>query len=209
MQFSVRHWIPGRIRLHVPALGSNTPATGKVVAWLAAQDGISGARVNHACATLVVTYDETRRALIERMLAYLVWVSPRDLVTLVDADEPDPPSPAVGGGRQVTIVPATVQAPDTIQPLEPAATPAKPPPKLGPSVLALPTLSLALAFSGNPLAHRGQRAADALERGADRQARLGHLEPGTAAECRLPRYAGDRRLDRARRITSPAASSPG
>ncbi len=158
MQFSVRHWIPGRIRLHVPALGSNTPAIGKVVTWLAAQDGISGARVNHACATLVVTYDETRRALIERMLAYLVWLSPRDLVTLVDTDDPAPPSPAVGASRQVAIVRATAQArdtvqpPGTIQPLEPAPTPVKPPPKLGPSVLALPTVSLALALTANPLA---------------------------------------------------------
>jgi heavy metal translocating P-type ATPase len=92
------------------------------------------------------------------MLAYLVWLSPRDLVTLVDADDPAPPSPAVASPRQVAIVPATmqprhaVQPPGTTQPLEPAPTPAKPPPKLGPSVLALPTVSLALAFTGNPLA---------------------------------------------------------
>src|SRR5208282_6000766 len=88
MQFSVRHWIPGRIRLHVPALANSPRATAKVVAWLADQDGISGARVNPACASLVISYDETRRALIETMLAYLVHLSPRDLVALADAAEP-------------------------------------------------------------------------------------------------------------------------
>src|ERR1700722_18520461 len=84
MQFSIRHWIPGRIRLHVPALATSPRATGKVVTWLAGQDGISSARVNGACATLVITYDEMRRALIETMLAYLVYLSPRDLVAMVD-----------------------------------------------------------------------------------------------------------------------------
>jgi P-type Cu2+ transporter len=165
MQFSVRHWIPGRIRLHVPVLASQTPATVKVVTWLAAQKGIRSARVNHACASLVVTYDETRRALIETMLAYLVWLSPRDLVALVDAAEPtDPPSQTATSlqaasasstdtpSRQLTIAPTITPATIPTTPHGSAATPAKPPPKLGPSVLALPTVSLALAFTSNPLA---------------------------------------------------------
>jgi heavy metal translocating P-type ATPase len=143
MQFSVRHWIPGRIRLHIPALAAQTKATEKVVAWLAAQDGIAGARVNHACASLVVTYDETRRALIETMLAYLVHLSPRDLVALADAAEP-----AAKQVQQAAFPPARI--PVTAH--GSTNTPAKPPPTLGPSVLALPTVSLALAFTGNPLA---------------------------------------------------------
>jgi len=143
MQFSVRHWIPGRIRLHVPALANSPRATAKVVAWLADQDGISGARVNPACASLVVSYDETRRALIETMLAYLVHLSARDLVALVDAAEP-----AAAQARQSALPPAHLP----VAAHGSAETPAKPPPKLGPSVLALPTVSLALAFTGAPLA---------------------------------------------------------
>ena len=136
MEFSVRHRMPGRIRLHIPALSlSRTGPTEKVVGWLAAQDGINSARINRACASLVIVHDETCRSLIDTMLTYLTYLTPRGLVAMVEAAMP--PQPA---------------APDSISPPEPGATTAKPPPMLGPSVLALPTISLALAFLSNPLA---------------------------------------------------------
>ena len=92
------------------------------------------------------------------MLAYLVYLSPRDLVALVDAAEAETEQ-----ARQPALTPAhspPAHPPPTHLPpahLSVAAhgsaeTPAKPPPPLGPSVLALPTVSLALAFTGNPLA---------------------------------------------------------
>jgi Cu2+-exporting ATPase len=134
MQFSVRHWLPGRIRLNVPALAAKTPATEKIATWLAAQDGIRTARINYACASLVVTYDAAQHALIESMLGYLRFLSPRDLLSIIDAAD--------------TPVPAATQATRAVVPIPVAA---KLPPPLGPSVLALPTVSLALAFSSNPL----------------------------------------------------------
>ena len=151
MDFSVRHWVPGRIRLHVPALGWKTIASEKVVAWLTAQDGIRDARVNYACASLVVSYDEVQRPLIETLLGYLECLSPADLKALVHAAEPEVASPppavaapaAAGDAASAAASGAAVVA---------AKAAGKPPAKLGPSVLALPTVSLALAFSANPLA---------------------------------------------------------
>src|SRR5580704_12929237 len=127
MEFSVRHWIPGRVRLHIPALVATTRTSGKIVRWLTAQDGILDVRINHACSSLIVSYDESQRALLETMLDYLQYMTPRELLALVAASEPE----AV----------ATPQPPATTAP----------PPTLGPSVLALPTVSLALAFSANPV----------------------------------------------------------
>jgi heavy metal translocating P-type ATPase len=129
VEFSVRHWIPGRVRLHIPALSSTARASGKIVRWLAAQQGIFDARINYACASLIVSYDESRRAMLETMLDYIRCLTPRELAALVAATEP----------------PEDASVPEL-----PSAT--APPETLGPSVLTLPTVSLALAFSANPVA---------------------------------------------------------
>jgi hypothetical protein len=47
MQFSVRHWISGRIRLHVPALHEPSGTADQVLAWLRSQKGIRAVRVNN------------------------------------------------------------------------------------------------------------------------------------------------------------------
>ncbi|WP_158929213.1 heavy metal translocating P-type ATPase [Acidisphaera sp. S103] len=128
MEFSIRHRLPGRIRLHIPALAAaSSVAAGHIVTWLKAQDGITEARINQACASLVVTYDEAQRETLDSMLGYLRFLSPRDLLTLVAQTEPAPEAPVLHA-------------------------PAEPPATLGPSVLALPSVSLALAFSASPLA---------------------------------------------------------
>ncbi len=127
MEFSVRHDIPGRIRLHVPALSAApADAIANIVAWLTAQDGIRQARINPACASLVVTYDAARGALLRSMLVYLGFLSPRDLIALM-AEAVPPPAPL------------------------PQPAPAQPPATLGPEVLVLPSVSLALAFMSNPV----------------------------------------------------------
>ena len=79
MEFSVRHWVPGRVRLHIPALVSTARTSGKIVRWLAAQDGIVDVRINHACSSLVVTYNETQRELLETMLDCMRCLTPRAL----------------------------------------------------------------------------------------------------------------------------------
>jgi heavy metal translocating P-type ATPase len=124
MRFSVRHWIPGRIRLHVPGLSARGLNAGKVIAWLEARDGVSAVRFDTGSASLIVAYDEARRPMLQMILGYLGTLSSRDLNAMVTAS-----------GQPV-----------------PEEAPARPPPKLDASVLALPSVSLALAFSANPVA---------------------------------------------------------
>jgi heavy metal translocating P-type ATPase len=126
MQFSVRHWIPGRLRLHVPALSTHGLDVVSIVAWLEARDGVAGVRINTDCASLIITYDETRRSTLQTMLGFMGMLSPRDLMKIVSA-----------------VAPTTEAEPET---------PAQLPARLGASVLTLPSISLALAFSANPVA---------------------------------------------------------
>jgi heavy metal translocating P-type ATPase len=126
MEFSVRHWIPGRIRLRVPALATRGLDVARIVAWIEARDGVISARVNTDSASLIVTYDERRRSMLQATLGFLGTLSPRGLMSIV-----------IATGRAT----------------EPSqTTPPSPPPKLGASVLALPSVSLVLAFSTNPVA---------------------------------------------------------
>src|SRR5271170_1682276 len=90
MKFSVRHWIPGRIRLHVPALATRGLDVAKIVAWLEARNGVTSVRVNADSASLVVTYDEARRPTLQTLLGYLGTLSPRTLMAMVTAAEPVP-----------------------------------------------------------------------------------------------------------------------
>ncbi len=129
MEFSVRHWISGRIRLHVPALGQKTALSEQLLAWLRRQDGLRDVRVNYDCAALVVSYDEARRPLVELMLAWLAGATLSGLQELI-ADAASTPMSAS---------------------MSPHPYPAVPQRRTGGQILALPTLSLGLAFVANPL----------------------------------------------------------
>ncbi len=54
MDVAVRHYLPGRVRLHVPELCRKAALAESALAWLRAQPGVTGARLNFACASLVV-----------------------------------------------------------------------------------------------------------------------------------------------------------
>ena len=133
MKFSVRHWIPGRIRLHIPAMGMPGFQGETVRTWLQNQPGITEARINSSAATLLIVYDQAQRDMVQSMLDVLGHITPRELVALVR----DNPAPA----------PETEAKTDH----EPQKQLVKPKPT-GVDALALPSVSLALAFSGNPLA---------------------------------------------------------
>ena len=128
MQFTVRHWISGRIRLHVPALRERSATADQVVAWLRGQQGIRSVRVNHDCASLVVEYEESRRALIETLLSYLEPFTLRDLKSFIALSQGEPATPASPSFEQH----------------------ARPKPLTGEAMI-LPSISLALALSTNPV----------------------------------------------------------
>ena len=146
MDIAIRHHLPGRVRLHVPDLCRKPGFAEAATRWLRAQPGITGVRLNEACASLLVEYDPAREPVLKGLLAHLAAMSAKQLTALI--------------ATASTTVP---QAADKA-----TATPAKLPAKLpaksgGPltkgdvpglfsarSPLNLPTLSLLMAFSANP-----------------------------------------------------------
>jgi Cu2+-exporting ATPase len=129
MEFSVRHFISGRIRLHLPSLCRKRQVADAALVWLQGQQGVKGARLNYACACLIIEYDPSFEGLLRATLGQLSVMSIDELKTLVSA------------GKKAA---AAVHVPA-------AMTPAKPVPLWRSTPLGLPTLSLLMAFSANPV----------------------------------------------------------
>jgi heavy metal translocating P-type ATPase len=129
MEFSVRHFISGRIRLHLPSLCRKRLLAEAAVVWLEGQKGVKRARLNFVCACLVIEYDVSFEGVLRATLGQLSLMSLDDLRRLVDpakksADKPHP-----------------------VQVLGPL----KPPSIWRNTPLTLPTGSLLMAFSPNPV----------------------------------------------------------
>jgi cation transport ATPase len=129
MEFSLRHFIRGRIRLHVPTLCRKRKLAEQVLAWLGAQKGIKQARVNYACATLVIEYDLAYEGVLRATIGRLSLIGLDELQRLVAPDT----APA-GEFR-----PAAMAAPAGSRPAWSRVP------------LALPSASLLMAFSLNPI----------------------------------------------------------
>jgi heavy metal translocating P-type ATPase len=128
MEFSIRHFISGRIRLHLPSLCRKKIVAEAALVWLQAQHGVKIARLNYACASLVIEYDVKFEAMLRATLGRLSVMSIDDLQKLV--------------------LPAQQMVAQANTPV--ALRPAKPPSIWRSTPLGLPTLSLLLAFSANP-----------------------------------------------------------
>jgi Cu2+-exporting ATPase len=91
MEVTVRHYLPGRVRLHVPELARKEALAEAALAWLRTQPGILTARLNEACASLVIEYDRAYEPILQGILTHLRGVSSRQLATFVAA--------SAGGGK--------------------------------------------------------------------------------------------------------------
>jgi heavy metal translocating P-type ATPase len=129
MEFSIRHFIRGRIRLHVPALCRKPKLAEAAVVWLEAQPGVRHSRLNHACASLVIEYDASFEGVLRATLGRLSLMSLDELQTLFD------PGHAPLRARQPPAIPQAAARRSLLR-----RTP-----------LALPTISLLMAFSLNPV----------------------------------------------------------
>ena len=141
MDVAVRHYLPGRVRLHVPELCRKAALAESALAWLRAQPGVTGARFNSACASLVVEFDRAREPLLQGILSRLKAVSAREFAVLVAGAKPGAPAnpPALpqpkSAAKSTMAGPAKGDVPGLFSSRSP---------------LGLPTLSLAMAFSANP-----------------------------------------------------------
>jgi Cu2+-exporting ATPase len=125
MQFAVRHFMQGRLRLYVPELCQKRSLSEHFLTWLSAQQGVKSARINYACASLVVEYDSDFHTALQDVLNQFQRMSPADLRFILSAVGTAPAEKAE----------ATVPPPPAVSKRSP---------------LALPSFSLLLAFSGNP-----------------------------------------------------------
>jgi len=130
MDVAIRHHIPGRVRLHVPALCRRQSLAEAALDWLRAQPGVKSARVNYDCASLVVEYEAAQEEVLRALVGRLRLMNVGDVRALVAAR---------GAGEEKAPSALTRRLGD----LSPALR----------TPLALPTLSLAMAFSANPLVH--------------------------------------------------------
>src|SRR5215813_15443088 len=83
MELTIRHFIPGRVRLHVPSLARRRSLAEASLKWLRARDGIRSARINYDCACLIVEYDVTHEALLRAVIGRLRLMSIAELRSLV------------------------------------------------------------------------------------------------------------------------------
>ncbi|HML09242.1 MAG TPA: heavy metal translocating P-type ATPase [Stellaceae bacterium] len=127
MKFTISHAIPGRIRLRIGALGAASPLTNSLLAWLRAEDWIKSARINHECSSLIVEYDTEQQEMLDSMLELLRELSLDDAAALLQSIAANPAPEIAENSRGAY----------------------KPPRQNWP--LALPSLSMALAFSTNPV----------------------------------------------------------
>jgi Cu2+-exporting ATPase len=131
------------VRLHVPELARKPALAEAVLVWLRTQPGVPIARFNADCASLVVEYDRSHEPVLQGILAHLKAASPGQLAAFV----------ASGQGAK-----APAETSPQVLPTKPLARADAAPTKgevpalfSSQSPLGLPTLSLLMAFSANPL----------------------------------------------------------
>jgi manganese/zinc-transporting P-type ATPase C len=127
MEFAVRHFIPGRIRVHAPTLCVRRALAEAALAWLKKLPGVTGARINYDCHSLVVEYDRDNDAVVRELVGHMRAITVEELQAIVGLQAmPDEQAPE-GQSAEAQVLPP------------------------GRAPLAVPTLSLGLAFSANPV----------------------------------------------------------
>ena len=129
MELTIRHFIPGRVRLHIPVLCRRRSLAEAAQAWLRARTEIKSVRINYQCACLIVEYDVTHEDLLRAVIGRMRLMSLpelRQLMALTGEHDERTAEPRVGqldGSSSL----------------------------LRRMPLALPTVSVALALSANPI----------------------------------------------------------
>ncbi len=83
MQFAIRHYMRGRVRLYAPALCRKRSLAESVLAWLRGQSGVRSARINYDCASLVLEFDPAYEDLFRLLLGRLRLMTLDDLAAMI------------------------------------------------------------------------------------------------------------------------------
>ncbi|HTR85475.1 MAG TPA: heavy metal translocating P-type ATPase [Reyranella sp.] len=146
MDLAIRHYLPGRIRLHVPELCRQPVVAEAAAAWLRGKRGVKSARLNYGCACLIVEYDARQERILQAILVQLRLATMADVARLSTdiaqqtalgrspADALKTPATQTDT-KNSNVAPRKEEVPALFSTQSP---------------LALPTLALALAFSTNP-----------------------------------------------------------
>lgn len=142
MDFAIRHYLPGRVRLHIPDLCRKPALAEATVSWLAKQDGIRSARVNLDCACLVLEYEAARNDVLKAYLGTLRHITAQGIAETIGFGKDDGSSaaavalPTQTNTKNSNVAPTKSEVPGLLSIHSP---------------LNLPTLSLLMAFSTNPV----------------------------------------------------------
>jgi heavy metal translocating P-type ATPase len=129
LEYQIRHAMPGRIRLFVPAIKRFAGLAEACVEVLKRQEGIADVRVNGTCASIVINYDPTSKDFLSKLEAGLGLLTPQMIIAIAAAQQESAGSEKAPAGEAEG----------------PAITAAS----LKPMVL--PTLSLGLSLIGGPV----------------------------------------------------------
>jgi heavy metal translocating P-type ATPase len=127
MQFAVRHFMKGRVRLYAPDLCRNRTLAERTRDWIKNQSGVRNARINYHCASIVIAFDPEHEQLFRLLFGRLKLMSIDELAAMVAVAMTTSP-PREDAARALTA------------PLAPSRK----------FPLALPSVSLALAFAPFP-----------------------------------------------------------
>jgi Cu2+-exporting ATPase len=128
MEIAIRHFMRGRVRLAAHRLCADRALAEQSLTFIRARQGVHAARVNYACASIVITFDPAMEPALRLLIGRLRLMSLDDL-RLLFAAAPHPDEAQVHPARELL---AEEKQNKRIP-------------------LALPTLSLGLALTGNPL----------------------------------------------------------
>ena len=128
MEIAIRHFMRGRVRLAAKKLCADRKLAGQALAFVQAQPGVLSARINFACGSIVVCFDPAQEPALRLLIGRLRLMTLGDLRFAIAPA----PSPIEAPGHPARELLAEEKQQRRIP-------------------LALPTLSLGMALTGNPL----------------------------------------------------------
>jgi manganese/zinc-transporting P-type ATPase C len=128
MEIAIRHFMRGRVRLAAHKLCADRSLAEQALAFIRVQSGVSSARINYACASIVVTFDPAMEPTLRLLIGRLRLMTHEDLRLLLAMA----PAPAEAPAHPAPELLAEEQQKKRIP-------------------LVLPSLSLGMALTGNPL----------------------------------------------------------